>query len=157
MAVGRVNYGSWFFRVLGWDGLLPVCIVLIPTAIKILIPNNRAAIEVTGVLLPIAAFFVRLVIGLRHIALNHCAITVRRFQYCVFCLGIFLLVCVDALLILSQDMPKGAMFVTRTDYVVFAILIFIYLTSMTFAMYPGRVNSHDDTPWPDDVFDAQER
>ncbi len=156
MAVGRVNYGSWFFRVLGWDGLLPVCIVLIPTLVKILIPNNRGAIEATGVLLPIAAFFVRLFIGLRHIASNHCAVSVRGFQYCVFCLGIFLLVCVDALLILSQEMPKGAMFVTRTDYVVFAILISIYLTSMTFAMYPGRVQSPDDTGWLDDAFSDQE-
>lgn len=156
MAVGRVSYGSWFFTVLGWDGLLPVCIVLIPTLIKILFTNNREAIEVTGVLLPVAAFFVRLVIGLRHIASNHCAIAVRRFQYGVFCLTIFLLVCVDALLILSQEMPKGAMFATWTDYVLFAIPISIYLTSMAFAMYPGRVNSPDDMALLDDACGDQE-
>ena len=156
MTVGQVNYASWFFRVLGWDGLLPVCIALVPIVIGFLIPNNREAIEITGVLLPIAGFFIRLVIGTRHIRSNCCAIAVRRIQFGVFFLGIFLLVGIDALLILSQVKPKGALFANRTDGVVWAILIFIYLTSMAFAMYPERVNSQDATPWPEDVFDAEE-
>lgn len=156
MVDGRVNYGSWFFRVLGWDGIMPVCIVLIPTLIKLLIPNNRGAVAVTVVLLPIAAFFVRLAIGIRHIAANHCAIAVRRLQYFVFCLGIFLLIGVDTLLILSHEMPKGAMFANTTDYLAFASLFSIYLASMTIAMYPGRVHSLDDTAWPDDAFEHQD-
>lgn len=153
MAAGRVNYGSWFFRVLEWDGLLPVFIALIPTVIGFLIPNNRGVIEITGVLLPIAGFFIRFVIGARHIRSNQCAITVRRLQVCFFLLGILLLVFIDALLILSHLMPEGTF--KRTDYFVFAIIISMYLASMTIAMYPGRVNSLDDTAWPDDAFGDQ--
>ena len=156
MAVGRVNYGSWFFRVLGWDGVMPVCVALIPTVINFLIPVNRGAIEITAVFLPIAGFLIRFVMGARHISTNHCTPQVRRFQVCAFCLGIFLLVFVDALLILSHVMPKGALFANQTDRVFWVILISAYLTSMAIAMYPGRMNSQDDTAWPQDAFDPQE-
>jgi len=41
------------------------------------------------------------------------------------------LIGVDTLLILSHEMPKGAMFANTTDYLAFASLFSIYLASMT--------------------------
>lgn len=137
MAVRRVNFGFWLLRVLTWDTLLPACVVLLPTVIEILIPNNRVAIEVTAVALPIIGFFVRLGAGRRQIASNNCGVAFRRFQSCVFCVGIFPLVLADSFLILSHLLPQGALFAHRTDCVLWVILVSIYLASMSVAMYPG--------------------
>lgn len=154
MAVGRVNFGSWCFRVLGWDGVLPVCVFLIPNVIEFLFPNKRGALELTGVLTPAIMFVLRLIAGKRHIASNHCPAGIQRIQLCVFYFGILVLGFIDGVLILSHLMPKGAF--KGDDYVVFAILISIYLTSMTIAMYPGRTNSQVDTSWSDEAFNAHE-
>ena len=37
----RLDVTSWLLRVLKWDGILPVCIVLIPSVIALLVPNRR--------------------------------------------------------------------------------------------------------------------
>jgi hypothetical protein len=68
--VGRVNYGSWLRRLIAWDGLLPGCIVIVPAAIEILLPNHRGAIEIAALILPITAFFLRVRAGKHHIASN---------------------------------------------------------------------------------------
>ena len=72
MAAGQIKLGSWLLTVFTWDGLLPPCILLVPYLIEILFPNNRGAIEVMAVLLPITGYFVRLVVGKRQIASNLC-------------------------------------------------------------------------------------
>jgi len=55
----------------------------------------------------------------------------------VFCLGIFMLVFIDAIMVLSHVMPKEAAFATAADLIVWAALYAIYLTLMALAMYPG--------------------
>jgi len=54
---------------------------------------------------------------------------------CAF--GALVLVLVDAVLILTNIMPKGAAFATVGDVVVWAILYLTYLGAMSIAMYPG--------------------
>lgn len=137
MVVRQVNLGAWLFRVLTWDGLLPACVVLFPTVIELLLPNNRAAIEVIAVVLPIIGFFLRVRAGRRQIASNKCGAAFRIFQFCMFSLGILVLTLIDAVVILSHVMPPGAWCVDRTDLVVWVILSSVYLTSMGMAMYPG--------------------
>jgi hypothetical protein len=137
MALGHVNYGSWFLRVLAWDGVLPAFIAFAPTGVEVLFPNHRGAVEITAVTLPIAAFGLRIRAGKRHIASNRCSEVVRFFQFCAFCLGILPLVLVDCFMILSHLMP-GAMFETYTDILICAITVSVYLTLMAVAMYPGR-------------------
>ena len=154
MAVGRVNYVTWFFRVLGWDGVLPVCVFFIPNVIELLFPNKRGALELTGVLTPAIMFVLRLIAGKRNLAANHCSATERSIQLCFFYFGILELGFIDGVLILSHLMPQG--FVFSNDLIVWVILISAYLMSMTIAMYPGRVNSQDDRSWSEDAFDAQE-
>jgi hypothetical protein len=141
MPTGRVKYGSWLLRVAGWDGLLPAYVVLAPTAVELLIPNNPGAVELTAVVLPIAAFVVRYNAGKRHIASHNCSRVIRAAQFCVFCVGIALLVLIDAVLMLSHLMPQGALFAAREDRIVWAVLFSVYVTAMTIAMYPGRAES----------------
>jgi hypothetical protein len=137
IVIGGVNCGLWLRRLIAWDGTLPGCIVAVPAAIEALFPKHRGVIEVTAVMLPILAFFLRIIAGMRHIASNRCSTAVRRFQVCVFCIGVFPLVLIDCFLILSHVMPKGAGIDEETSRVACAIIA-IYLTSMAVAMYPGR-------------------
>lgn len=141
----RTSYLSWFLRTVAWDGLLPVVVIVVPYAVEWLFPNRRGLIEVTGVVLPIAAFFLRIHTGRKQIALNRCSPGVRLFQFCVFCLGIFPLIAIDSLLALSHVMPQGALFQNRTDLIVWTVLIGIYLAAMTVAMYPGPVEDSGST------------
>jgi hypothetical protein len=135
--VRQADLVFWLLRILTWDGLLPACVVLFPTVIAIVLPNNRGAIEITAVVLPIAGFFLRVSAGRRQIASNRCAARLRHVQLCAFVLGILVLTLIDAVLILSHVMPQGALFADKTDRVVWTILFSVYLASMTIAMYPG--------------------
>jgi hypothetical protein len=137
MVIRQVDFVSWVLRVLTWDSLLPACVILFPTAIAFLLPNNRGAIEITGVVLPIAGFVLRVRAGRRQITSNHCAATMRHVQLGSFVVGILILTLIDAVLVLSHVMPQGALFADKTDRVVWAILFFVYLASMSIAMYPG--------------------
>ncbi len=141
MATGRIAWGSWILTIISWDGLLPPCVLLVPYLIGVLFPNNRGAIEVAALVMPITGFFIRFVVGRRQIASNQCGVIVRRIQFCFLGLGIFVLVLIDAVLILSHVMPNGAACADRTDCIVWAVLASIYLTSMAIAMYPGRTKS----------------
>ena len=134
----RLDFPSWLLRVLKWDGILPVCIVLIPSVIALLVPNRRGAIEMTAVIVPIAAFFIRFRAGKRHIESNNCGETMKVYQLCVFSLAIVALMLVDAFIVLSHVMPQRGGFVTTEDLLTLGIPIAIYLSLMAFAMYPGR-------------------
>lgn len=137
MAVRHVNIGKWLFRVGSWDGLLPIFVFSFPSVVGLLLPDNRGAMEITAVALPIAAFFLRFRAGRRHIAQNHCSTVVRGLQMVIFCLGLMILLLIDAVLILAHLMPEGELFATRTDLIVWGILFGTYLVVMTVAMYPG--------------------
>jgi hypothetical protein len=142
--VGRVDYRSWFLRLLTWDGVLPLCIAVVPNAVKLIIPNRPEAIAATAVLLPIAAFLLRVSAGNRHIASNHCSKGVRFLQSCVFVLGILPLIMIDCFIILDHVLPGGMRIANREDYIACAILIAFYLTTMAIAMYPGRTSAISD-------------
>lgn len=134
----QVSMRQWFFSVFGWDGILPACVLLAPWLIEYAIPNERDAGDIAGVMIPIVAFLVRFVAGIRHISTNACSPGFQSLQFWVFCAGILVMVLIDTLLILSHQMGVGAAFATTTDYIVFAALYAGYLVCMTIAMYPGR-------------------
>ncbi len=140
MVVKRVNYRVWFFQVLGWDGFLPAGLAIAPYLIHLIFPGRRGAVELAAVILPIAAFLTRMVVGSRHIGANHCGPVVRTIQYLVFYVGIFMLVLFDAFLVLVHIMPGGLQGVTPGDAAGLGFVVTVYLTFMTVAMYPGRVD-----------------
>ncbi|MBN1591556.1 MAG: hypothetical protein JW888_18725 [Pirellulales bacterium] len=138
MAAGRIDFRSWLLTLITWDGLLPACVVLVPIVVEMLLRNNRGAIEIVAVVLPMAGFFIRVYVGHRVISSNRCGILVRRCQFGVFFIGLFLLALMECVLVLSRLMPAGALFAAKDDQIVWAVLITLYLTFMIVAMFPGR-------------------
>jgi hypothetical protein len=127
--------GSWMLRIVAWDGMLPAAIWFAPLLIQAVAPNRRGAVELAAVFLPIFAFFIRFRAGNRYISTNNCGPALRGLQFCVFFLAIFVLVLVDAVIMLTHVMPRAA--ITVDDLKVFAALYGAYLATMAFAMYPG--------------------
>lgn len=126
---------TWLLRFLTCDGILLVCILAVPWVIQSALPNNRAVIEITAIVLPIAALFFRAVVGHRHIVSNNCSPSFRRFQAFVFCLAVIVFLFVDCISILFHVMPKPAL--GGGDYLLFTILIGSYIIPMAIATYPG--------------------
>jgi hypothetical protein len=62
-------------------------------------------------------------------------------QFIVFGCAALSLVCIDALLILSLVMPRGALWQTETDRILWVVVVSVYLLAMTFAMYPGKTEA----------------
>jgi hypothetical protein len=133
----RLHLSKWLIRVLTWDSVMPVVLIAVPHAVHWLFPQAVKAIELLGVFLPITAFFVRLVVGWRHINANYCSPWARGLQQGVLFVGIFSLVLVDAALILQINIPQ-ANEKFEILMVFLAVSVFIYLPSMVIAMYPGR-------------------
>jgi hypothetical protein len=122
---------TWLFRLLTWDGILPICILLIPSLVEWLNPNGNVN-GIIYVAIAIAAFFIRAEVGGRHIESNNCSETVRRIQAGLFFLAIFILAFLDAFV---MAVPVGAL--GQEDYAILAILLAVYFTLMALAMYPG--------------------
>ena len=140
MFVGRIDYRTWMVRLVTWDGVLPLVLGLAPFAVSVVIPSCRGAIEVTAVGLRVAAFLIRLVVGLRFIRTNQCSEKTREFQGIALVLGMFLLVYFDAVSILAHVIPSGALFATWLDFFKFmALFNAVYLGLMAVALYPGRI------------------
>ncbi len=146
MSDERVNYGSWLLRLIAWDSLLPACLMLAPLVIETLFPKQRGIMEITAVILPIGAFFLRIRAGKRYIASNRCSQKVRWFQHGALYLGIMPLVLIDCVIILSHLMPKGALLASAGDRIVLGLMFGFYLALMAIAMYPGK----DDPLWSDE-------
>jgi len=135
--VSRVIYALWFWRIISWDTLLPAAMILAPFAIRWAVPNRQGFMEIAAVSLPILAFFLRLRVGKRQIANNQCSTMMRRIQFGIFCVGIFPLVLFDCFIMLGAFANAGPGPDNDTIKAL-AVMIGIYLTAMTLAMYPGQ-------------------
>jgi hypothetical protein len=138
VAEWQLDVRAWLVRVITWDGVLPACVLLVPSVVALVLPNRRGAIEITAVALPIVAFLIRFRVGKRHIDSNHCGEAMKVFQLCIFSLGILALVLFDAFVVLIHVMPRRAGGITPADLFELAIPVSIYLAIMALAMYPGR-------------------
>jgi hypothetical protein len=139
----RIDYRSWFLRVIGWDGLMPFLVASFPVVVDQGFKNPWKIVEPLVIALPIAAFFVRLAVGMRYIKTNHCAGRMRDIQLFIFIGGLHVLVLFDGMVLLSLGRPAGNLIRTRNDIYVCVGLILFYLICMTFAMYPGRTLVED--------------
>lgn len=134
--------------MLTWDGVLPLSILFVPPLVEAAIPN-RGALELLAVALPITFFFWRIVAGCRRIDANHCSARFQKLQVWSLVLAVFLLVFFDAMTILLQAMPKGAL--DREDFTILSVMLVIYLIPMAIAMYPGRSQPLPEVWRPDEV------
>jgi hypothetical protein len=74
---------KWLLRLLTWDGILPVCILAVPSLIEWLLPNSNV-VGLLYVAIAITAFFARIAVGARHIESNNCARIVQNIQFASF-------------------------------------------------------------------------
>ena len=142
---GHVDFSRWLFRLLTWDGVLPFCMILIPQAARLLFPNNGLVIVLLAVGVPIAALFLRIRAGCQHIDENNCGPTFQKVQVWSMVFGAFVLVLIDAMLIVMHEMGAGAFLATQGDRIVVGSMVLTYLTAMAVAMYPGRSQSLPST------------
>jgi hypothetical protein len=61
----RVNYRAWFWRVLAWDGLLPLVVWIAPFVIKAVVPNREEPLMLVTVLTAIGVFLLRWMVGVK--------------------------------------------------------------------------------------------
>src|ERR1039457_3036252 len=112
----KLDVTWWLLRVVAWDGLLPVGVVLAASLIALLLLNNlgfhaMSIILLTSfILLPVSAFLIRYIAGRRQISRNNCSESTRERQFVVFVFGIFILALVEAWLIFLHLFPNGGPF-----------------------------------------------
>ncbi len=136
--IASVDYFRWFFRVLGWDAILPFFVSMGSIAITNAFNHKPPADILALVGLPIVGFVIRLMAGTRHIKSNACGNILRGFQRCALILALVSLVVVDFFVALSALVPKGNLRddgITAVCFVAFSA----YLVLAIFAMYPGRL------------------
>ncbi len=139
---GVVHYRAWLTGVICWDGLLPMCILTAPQA-ALALGANRDQTEFLAVSMPVLAFFVRIFVGGRRIASNHCGPILRSLQFAVFFLAAVLLVCIDTCMLIMMELNNGRIWATAADLFVWLALLSVYFLAMLFALYPGRSPSGD--------------
>lgn len=128
----------WLVRLLGYDGLLPAFVFLLPAALALLFKGW--VIEFTALALPIVAFLYRLKVGLQLIDQNACNQIIRMLQKTALFFGLLVLVLVDAFMILAWSIPAGAL--KFGDYQIFLLLYAIYLFLMALASFPGTTDAN---------------
>ena len=134
VTISRVDRGEWFRRVLGWDGLLPVVIVMMPWVIDLIWPNAAKLQTLAAGFVPIIALFVRFKVGRLHLSENHVGtlfLACQRFVFYGAILWLCFLDCFVMALHAAPEIPLG-------DLIVVFVAYGLYLAAMTFAMYPGR-------------------
>lgn len=88
---------GWFWRFVAWDGILPIVVSVVPSAVVMLFPRNDAAEVLTFILVPIGAALLRCTVGavqiaricdgdlpvLRQLALGTAIVFLLMFEGCV--------------------------------------------------------------------------
>ena len=134
---GTVNYRGWLAGVVGWDGILRVCVLATPQVARYL-GADQSLTELLSITAPLLAFFVRIPVGCRRIAKNHGGPILRCCQFTVFFLAAVLLVCIDTLMLVAMEMYNDRLWANEADLVAWTTLLSVYFLAMLFALYPGR-------------------
>ncbi|MCR9198121.1 MAG: hypothetical protein NXI04_05730 [Planctomycetaceae bacterium] len=129
-----INFGRWLGLLITWDGLFPVALIFAPEFLRWMWPGNLPARDMTVVLLVIAALFIRLGVGLKHISSNFCGPWMRTVQKSLLILMVLFLVMMDSLLMIIP-FRRG---MTAGDVIFLSVVASIYLGGMAVVLYPGR-------------------
>jgi hypothetical protein len=136
-----MNYGRWIWRIVSWDTLLPMAIVLVPYAVDFVFPKNPDAMMVAAVAAPIVALILRAWVGQRQMAENNVSRLVLHIQHICFMIGLLPPLFGESVFILVHAGPGAAVqgpIAQLGDYAILAIVFWApYLLMMTIAMYPG--------------------
>ena len=125
---------TWALRLIGYDGVLPAVVLLTPVLLKLFFAK-AGWVEFCAIALPVLAYLWRAGIGLSLIGNNHCSPILRGTQRICLFVGLILLLLIDALVILSVNLPPMAF--TRSDLLITAGMFFVYFILMAVATFPG--------------------
>lgn len=130
---------KWLARLLAWDGILPAIVWAIPAILNIALPDGELICLTLSILLPIAALLARFFMGREMIASNGCSPLFRQVQVACLCVGLFILMCLDSLLIvlLSLNLPGNPDRQAGVVIVIFLMGYLPYLAFLAVAIYPG--------------------
>jgi hypothetical protein len=134
VALGRINYLFWLWRVITWDTLIPALVMLVPVAIETLFPRPDTPLLIAAAAIPPIALFFRMIAGGRQINLNYCSARVRLLQGIALGLGLMpILVLESMFIIFRRPVPRAGPLL--------AAFFGFYFMATIIAMYPGRTPS----------------
>ena len=129
----------WLITLFSYDGLLPATVVGLP-AVMFYLGFPPVAIELTAIILPIVAYFYRMVIGLKMIDGNGCPNWLRGIQRITLFIALIPLVLVDAFMIVTWRIPRNGL--GWGDLIVALYIYLFYLALMVLVTFPGKSSSH---------------
>jgi len=135
---------EWAILLVGWDGLVPFAVLLIPIALSFLF-GGGTLIEISAVVIPIVAYLWRAAVGLNQISNNRCSMVLRKVQYTTLFFGLLLLLIADAFVILTWGFPDGAL--SMADYYIAGVFYLAYLSLMAFSLFPGFRSPSSNAEW----------
>ncbi len=134
-----LHWTGWLLRVLTWDGLVPVSMLLLSRGLTLIVVGGGGEFDLLSIILPCIAIGVRLYLGHVAISVNHCTPSVRQAQFISLLLGLILLAVIECALILAATLPPGnGPFDRAEDRQIGYWLLAAYISFVTIAMYPGR-------------------
>lgn len=135
----RINYRAWLWRVIAWDGILPLVMFGLPYLLRWLLPNVN--IDAMPLLARLGVMFtsesLRVWFGLSYISSNGCPREFRVRQELALVFGVCLLALFDwlmSIVVLGGDPHMPAEYVGVT-------CVGLYVLSsglLIFALFPGR-------------------
>lgn len=136
----RINYRAWLLRVVVWDGVIALLLMLAPLVLQWALKkdgqNDENEMMLLVIFIPIGAFLLRWFIGARHLDKNRCSQNFRQFQTFCFFGGLVAMLLGDCLVLGLHDMlPPDQKLVPLVMLIPFYT---VYLLCMIIAMYPGR-------------------
>ena len=132
----RINYRRWFWRVLAWDGILPLIVWIAPYLLAQILPNREEPRMLGIILTAIGVFLLRWFMGSDHVASNHCSSPIKQLQYGCFFAGLVVMLLMDALLLALHGLMQPGEWLGMA--IILVLPFSLYLVLMAIAMYPGR-------------------
>lgn len=141
--LARISFRQWIIDVISWDGILPACIFGISFLVSIFVAQNQFPAELLMVALPIIGVLVRFSIGYRKILNNHCTRWLRALQLIALGIAVLMFMAFDFFVVLGAFM-KLQHALGPMDWFVLGGIGTIYLSLVTFTMFPGIAPSNVD-------------
>ncbi len=133
---GPLDWSGWLLRVLTWDGMVPVSLLLLSRGLVLLAGNQAAIIDVLCVFIPLTGLLVRLNIGRRTIHLNDCSRGMKGVQFWFLVFGLLVLAFLECVMMLFTILPPPPD--PAKGWIVFGVALGMYFPLMIIAMYPGQ-------------------
>jgi hypothetical protein len=124
-------YRNWVLTIFCWDGLLPVVVILLPVCLKIIMPRLPVIAGVAGILVPLTALSIRVVVGFKRLLRGQSYL----WQLIVFLVGISILFLVEAFWLNDLVMPGPKI----SQPTLLSQMFLFYLLMMTISLFLAGV------------------